>query len=128
MPYHNIFQGQRVLIAEDDYLTILDTADALEASGAEVVGPIGNLDAALERVRAGSPVAAAVLDLNLAGHQVWPLADQLMKRGVPFVFATGYDGTDIPARFSHVPRFLKPVPAPEVIDLLAEATVTVSAA
>lgn len=128
MPYRNIFQGQRVLIAEDDVLTILDTADALEASGAEVVGPIGNLDDALERVRAGSPVAAAVLDLSLRGHHVWPLADQLMKRGVPFVFATGYDGDNIPSRFAHIQRFLKPVPSTEIVTFLADATVTASAA
>ena len=55
-----------------------------------------------------SGVQAAILDINLNGVMVFPLADILLMLGIPFVFFSGYDDVDIPPRFRHVSRLSKP--------------------
>lgn len=100
-------QGCRVLVVEDEYFIPDDLDRALSAQGAEVVGPIGNLDAAMRQVeRDGFEVA--VLDINLRDKKVYPVADELRRRHLPFVFATGYDAGAVPGRFADVPRWEKP--------------------
>ena len=79
------------------------------AIGASVIGPAATVDDALRLVAATDRLDAAVLDVNLRGAMVYPVADALTARGVPFVFATGYDSTVIPPRFSGVKRCAKPV-------------------
>src|ERR671910_940460 len=78
-----------------------DMARALQKLGAEVVGPVPTRDKALALVEAGR-VDAAVLDINLRGQTVFPVADALRERGVPFVFATGYDPSTVPAEYQDV--------------------------
>jgi DNA-binding NarL/FixJ family response regulator len=63
--------------------------EALRASRAEVIGPIHDLDSALEQV-AGGGFDVAVIDINLHGHQTYQIAEELQRIGVPFIFATGY--------------------------------------
>jgi CheY-like chemotaxis protein len=99
--------ARRVLIVEDEYYLAADLELALEAEGAGVVGPISDLPNALYEVARGG-FDAAVIDINLNGEYVYDLADELRRRGIPFVFATGYSREDIPLRFSDVLRFEKP--------------------
>src|SRR3546814_19012790 len=61
------------------------------SAGGVVVGPTGRLEEALRLARK-DPLDAAVLDINLNGEMVFPLAETLRRRGVPFVFMTGYEG------------------------------------
>jgi len=96
-----------VLVVEDEYFIADDMARALQKLGAEVVGPVPTRDKALALVEAGR-VNAAVLDINLKGQTVFPVADALRERGVPFVFATGYDETAVPPAYKDVPRWEKP--------------------
>jgi DNA-binding LytR/AlgR family response regulator len=118
----NTFAGGRILVAEDDYFIVAEMVQELIATGAEVVGPIPNVDQALDRLRNVPGIVGAILDINLQGHPVYPLADELRKRNIPFVFATGYDETAIPGEYLAVPRFTKPVDVAEVSRaLLAEA-------
>jgi CheY-like chemotaxis protein len=98
---------RRVLVVEDEYFIADDMARALQKLGAEVVGPVPTRDKALALVEAGR-VDAAVLDINLRGQTVFPVADALRERGVPFVFATGYDPSTVPAEYQDVPRWEKP--------------------
>lgn len=107
---------RRVLVVEDEYFLADDMARALRSLGAEVVGPVATCDRAIAALGAG-PVDAAVLDINLRGQMVFPLADLLIARSVPFVFATGYDRAAVPAAYQHVPRWEKPFDA----DALARA-------
>jgi DNA-binding response OmpR family regulator len=95
-----MFQGRatlrdrRVLIVEDEALVAMLIEDGLSDAGAEIVGSVGTVSEALqiiERVTHSGGLDAAVLDLNLAGESVTPVADQLAALGVPFLFATGYD-------------------------------------
>ena len=99
--------GRRVLVVEDEFFLADDMAEALRTLGAEVVGPAPTRAAAADLL-AGGRVDAAVLDINLRGETIFPLADALRARGVPFVFATGYDASATPPAYRDVPRWEKP--------------------
>ena len=100
-------EGCRVLVVEDDYLIAHELAHHLMDQGAEVIGPLGTFDDALAQVRHDG-FDIAVLDINLHGEQAFPIADELRRQGVPFVWATAYAPGDIPDRFAGVPVWEKP--------------------
>ena len=101
--------GRRILVAEDEYLVARDIARIVAAMGGQVLGPVGRLAQALDLSRGGGAVLhGAVLDVQLGEEQIYPLADELIARGVPVVFATGYDGGVIPDHLRATPRVEKP--------------------
>ena len=86
-------------------------AEEILDAGAEVIGPACSLDEALrltEAAAADGGLSAAVLDINLAGEAVWPVADRLAALGVPFVFSTGYENDRNAKHHAEAPRFVKP--------------------
>jgi len=84
-------QGWRILIVEDEAQVASLLEEDLLGTGAEVIGPAGSVDEALLLIAAAEGrLSAAVLDFNLNGTMVSPVADRLAALGVPFVFATGY--------------------------------------
>ena len=101
-------EGRRVLIVEDEYFIADDMAQALRDMGAEVLGPAPNRTRAAAIIAADGQIDFAVLDINLAGEPVFPIADLLSDRGVPFVFATGYDESALPADYRDALRWEKP--------------------
>ena len=104
--------GRCVLVVEDEYFVADDIERAIRRLGADVVGPVPTRDEALEILAAPpSRIDLAVLDINLRGETVFPVADALVAGGVPFVFATGYEQTSVPGRFEQIPRWEKPVDA-----------------
>ncbi|MGH7029653.1 MAG: response regulator [Stellaceae bacterium] len=108
-------QGARVLVVEDEYLVASLIEDMLQSAGCIVAGPIPRLAQALDA--AESEVCdAAVLDVNLAGERVFPVADILSRRNVPFLLVTGYDGNTLPPAYAGCPRLHKPF---RLADLLA---------
>jgi ActR/RegA family two-component response regulator len=100
-------KGLRVLIVEDQYLIADELRRAVTALGATPVGPCPTVDDAIV-VLDSQPVHFALLDLNLRGEQVLPVADELIRRGVPFAFATGYEPWVIPEQYRKHPRIEKP--------------------
>jgi CheY-like chemotaxis protein len=101
--------GRRLLVVEDEYLIAADLASVLEGLGAEVTGPAGTLAEALTLVETeGDRLDAAVLDVNLGEERVYPVADALRQREIPFVFTTGYDAAALPQSYADVPRCQKP--------------------
>ncbi|PAX07975.1 response regulator [Sphingomonas lenta] len=110
--------GRHLLVVEDEYLLADDLASKFRAQGASVVGPAANVEDALALLDGSEPVDCAVLDINLQGEKAFPIADLLMERDVPFVFATGYDASAIPERFDGVQRFEKPVEAAGIVRAL----------
>ena len=108
MTEHSL-RGCAILVVEDEYLLADDLCSALANSDAIIVGPVATVDQAIALVRGTERLNGAVLDVNLRGEPVFPVADELAARQVPFVFSTGYDATAIPERFQHVPRCEKPL-------------------
>ena len=97
-----------ILVVEDSYYIADDLARTMEQFGARIVGPFASVDRALDIVVASDRIDGAVLDINLRDELVFPLADALSERRVPFVFATGYDQDVIPERYRDVTRYEKP--------------------
>jgi CheY-like chemotaxis protein len=107
-------RGMRVLIVEDEFLIAQDLASTIEDLGGEVVGPVPSLAEALEKI-ADDPPDVAVLDINLSGEMVFPAAEDLRRRAIPFVFTTGYSDTYKPLDvFPGVPCLRKPYDAREL--------------
>jgi DNA-binding response OmpR family regulator len=105
----SVLSGRRLLVVEDEYFLAADLAQALSADGAEVIGPVADVDGALDLLDDTDQLDGAVLDLNLQGEMAFPVADALMERRIPFLFSTGYDQSAIPPRFADAPRCEKPV-------------------
>jgi DNA-binding LytR/AlgR family response regulator len=105
-----LLEGRLILVLEDDYLAALDVAQLVEDLGGEVAGPAGRLEEARALARE-RPLDGAVLDVNLDRETSYPLARELLERGVAVVFLTGYEAGSIDAEFSQVPRLTKPYDA-----------------
>lgn len=110
--------GRRLLVVEDDYMIAMDVVDILEACGADIIGPVATVHDALKLIRA-ERIDAASLDINLRGEWVYPVADVLTARGVPFIFASGYDPKVIPEIYAHIPQCDKPVNGSSLAKALA---------
>jgi light-regulated signal transduction histidine kinase (bacteriophytochrome) len=103
--------GLVVMLVEDQGLIALDTEDVLRSLGAAEVRTLPNVMLAIQSLAEEEP-QCAVLDLNLGNETSEEIALDLTKRGIPFVFATGYrDSVAIPHRFSSVPVVRKPITA-----------------
>jgi CheY-like chemotaxis protein len=100
--------GRRVLVLEDEYFVATDIADALRRSGATVLGPFSDSRVALARLDGDAAVDIAILDIDLHGNADFGVADALLERGIPFVFASGYGRRSIPERYAAVPLWEKP--------------------
>lgn len=85
-----LLAGKRILIVEDEALVGLDMQFAFEDEGAEVIGPALSLQDAMEIVAREHRIDGAVLDVDLGGEDVFPVAQMLRELGVPFVFHTGH--------------------------------------
>ena len=82
-------KGKRILVVEDEALIAVMVEDMLMDMGSDVVGPAATIEAALALARAET-IDAAILDVNVRGERIDPVADVLMARSVPVLFATGY--------------------------------------
>ncbi|MCP3468760.1 response regulator [Bradyrhizobium sp. CCGUVB1N3] len=101
--------SRRILVVEDEYFLADDIGKTLRALGAEIAGPVGYIEDAVEILYDGSAVDAAVLDVNLRTGMIYPVARALRARHVPFVFTTGYDRISIISEFQDVLLLEKPI-------------------
>jgi DNA-binding response OmpR family regulator len=104
----------KVLIVEDEPIVAFEIEDILREAGFEIVGSVGSLDRALAMLTS-SDCDVAVLDANLRGKSVAPVAMALQQRGRPFLFVSGYELIDLPDAFPDAPRLGKPFEAGELI-------------
>jgi CheY-like chemotaxis protein len=111
-------ERRRILVVEDDFLVATLLAEILESVGWQVVGPVAHLATALD-AGASEDLDAAVLDVNLGGQTVYPLAEVLDARRVPFVFVTSYDREALPPLFRGRPHLGKPFVLGELIVTVA---------
>jgi len=100
--------GMRVIIVEDEYFVADRLARNFRQAGATVVGMAPTVQQALSEIRAANAIEGAVLDLNLAGDLVFPVAEELERRNIPFVFYTSYGNAPVPEQFRGVPCVSKP--------------------
>ena len=110
--------GRRVLVVEDEYLLATKMVAAFAKLGVETIGPVGTVKRALHLVEQGAHLDAAVLDIKLRDGVVYPVAEALRARGVPFVFTTGYNEHAIPDRYKDVARYEKPFDPAQVVRAL----------
>ena len=111
--------GRRVLLVEDEFLIAMELEHALQDVGAEVVGPIATLRCAVEEARR-TTCEGAVLDVDLRGEDVYPAADALVARAIPFVFHTGHGlKRDLFRRYPAAPVCSKPMHSEQLLRTLA---------
>lgn len=99
-------EHRKILLVEDEELVALELSAELSRLGWAIVGPAATLAEA--QALLSKHFDAAVLDVNLRGHPIYPVAEQLEKLHVPFVFCTGYEMVDPEGRFPDVPVIRKP--------------------
>lgn len=114
--------GKRVLVVEDEPMIRLLLDDMLSDLGYSMAAEAGRLDEALAAANAGE-FDLAILDVNLNGEPVTPVVEVLVRRGVPFVFVSGYARRGIPEEHSQIPLLQKPFQ----VDGLARALAAVAA-
>ncbi|MFL1876456.1 response regulator [Hansschlegelia beijingensis] len=103
-----LFAERHVLLVEDDFLLAREMKRALEARGAVVLGPVAQDREAARLIKAAARLDFALLDLDLDGRSVAPIAMALRERGVRMVVVTGCDVTALPAPLQDVPVCQKP--------------------
>ena|SRR5258705_13326484 len=110
---------RRILIVEDEALVSILIEDALTDLGIEVAGVAGTLEEALAHAEEAN-FDCAILDLHIQGKDVFPVAEALAARGVPFIFATGYGQSSVPEKYRERPVLQKPFMPRELQRVLAK--------
>jgi len=105
--------GCRVLVVEDEMLIAVAIEQVLHALDCQVVGPVGSLEKALKLAQ-GDSFDVAILDVTIRGGKVYPVAELLLARGIPFVFASGYRDWALPEALRDQPRLMKPFTVTEL--------------
>src|SRR4051794_28478764 len=119
MPDNRELANRRILVVEDEMLVSLLIEEVLTDNECIIVGPYDRVPGALEAART-LDLDAAVLDVNLAGAKVYPVAEMLWERGIPFLLLSGYGPGAVPVEHPTWPVCSKPFRAEELITMLAE--------
>ncbi|MAK81983.1 response regulator [Phenylobacterium sp.] len=111
--------GLRVLVVEDEMMVSMLIEDMLSDLGCKVVGPASRLEEAITLVESHE-IDCAVLDVNLGGQPIFPLADILRAKGAPFAFATGYGDAGLRDVDKGAPVLQKPFRESDLARVLGE--------
>ena len=111
--------GLRVLVVEDEMMVSMLIEDMLTDLGCIVVGPAARLDEAIALTES-EQIDCAVLDVNLGGQPIFPLADILRAKGAPFAFATGYGDAGLREVDRGSPVLQKPFRESDLARILGE--------
>ncbi len=112
--------GLRVFVVEDEAMVAMMLEDMLADFGCIVMGVAGTVGQALERVTTSSMIDAAILDVNIGGEKIFPVADVLMEREIPFVFSTGYGPGNLAERYPLSQTLSKPYLPATLAKVLAD--------
>jgi CheY-like chemotaxis protein len=118
-PSGGALRGACILVVEDEWMVSALLVDLLQGFGCEVVGPAARIAMAID-LAATQKIDCGLLDLNVAGELVYPVAQALSDRGIPFVFTTGYRKTQILENFRDRPLLRKPYRPQELMQILAD--------
>lgn len=100
--------GRRIMVVEDEALIAAVIEDILVAAGAVVVGPYPSVKAAMAALDERPALDGALLDINLQGKPVLPVAERLVALRTPIVFLTGFGASALPASLADRPVVTKP--------------------
>lgn len=103
----NLFGGKRILVVEDEYFIADEARRELLRLNATVVGPTATVEEAIGLI-GSQEIDGAILNIHLGDKLVFPVAEKLDELGIPFVFATGYDPSVVPEKFSGFFLCVKP--------------------
>ena len=115
--------GLRILIVEDEAMLAFVFKTFLEDAGAEVAGPVNCVKSACDLLDE-QEIDCAMMDVRLNNETVYPLADKLNARGIPFIFVTGNSANILPPEYSSRPLLLKPVGSKRLVFTIARLTHT----
>jgi len=116
-----VLAGRRILVVEDEMMIAMLVEDMLTELGCSVVGPAHALAEALALAQSEPGLDAALLDVNLAGQPVFPVADALREKGVPAIFSTGYGDAGLRDIDRGSPVLQKPFRSGDLARALGEA-------
>lgn len=108
-----------ILVVEDEMLLAMLIEDILGAAGYKVL-MVSRVSVALKIVESDTRIDAALLDINVAGKQVFPVAELLLRQGIPFAFASGYGDLGLPDAFRACPVLQKPYLPDALMGAVAE--------
>ena len=112
--------GASILVVEDELLITMLLEDILSDLGCTLAGSATTLSDA-KGLAQSLVVQAAILDINLGGDPVFPVAEQLAARNIPIIFASGYGSSGLPARWQSYPTLPKPFMPDQVEAALRQA-------
>lgn len=113
-------EGLRVLVVEDEILVGMAVEDMLRDLGCTLAASAVSLSEAFEKVQTGG-FDIALLDVDLQGQKVFPLAEILLARRIPFAFASGYGAAGVPEAFRNLPVVSKPFQIEQLSAALSSA-------
>ena len=113
-------EPRTVLIVEDEPLIAMMLEDFLESMGHRIGGTCDTVEQAMAQARQGG-FDLAILDVNLKGESVWPVAAELRRQGTPFVLASGGHVEPPPAEFKDAPMIEKPFTIDRVTPIIQAA-------
>lgn len=99
--------GLRILVVEDEMMVAMLIEDFLEEFGCTIVGPVGSIPEAI-RLAATEAIDGAMLDMNIDGRSIYPVAEELAHRDIPFIFVSGYGGEYFRGEYKNRPKLSKP--------------------
>lgn len=111
--------GKRVFVLEDEALVLFNLEDILSDLGCSIVGPALRLDQAHAILDEAEGADLAILDVNIGGHPVFPLAERFRDLGIPMIFATGYGRAGLPEEWQTAQVLQKPYTFDDVSAALA---------
>jgi CheY-like chemotaxis protein len=109
----------RILLVEDEMLVAMLLEDMLGEAGHTIIGPMAKVDQAVEAARTET-IDLAILDVNVGGDEVYPVAEALAARDIPFAFATGYGAQGLREEWQDRPTLQKPFHRNDLFNMVAE--------
>ena len=119
-------QSYSVFLVEDEVMIRMMVADMLEELGHSIAGEAGEIGQAI-RLAQSTEFELAILDVNVNGHMITPVAEVIKARNLPFIFATGYGAAGVPAEYRDRPTLQKPFLTEKLAEMISR-TLDVSAA
>ena len=113
-------KGRHILLVEDEWLLADAISDAIDQAGGTILGPTASVEGALKLLAETEQLPdAATLNIRVVDGESYPVADELTRQGVPFLFASANGSSSLPSRFARRPMVAKPFSGHQVVQALA---------